>query len=129
MISFKAQVVSKFWKPLCIGKSGKSGTDCQAISSVLVPNSDGQFVGPIFFFSLIYLFLFIIMLINYSFLFFPADISDIPDDIKHLASLQIADFSSNPIPRLPVGFSKLKSLTVLGLNDMSLTSLPEDFGW
>lgn len=57
------------------------------------------------------------------------DIADIPDDIKYLASLQIADFSSNPIPRLPVGFSQLKSLTVLGLNDMSLTSLPDDFGW
>ena len=56
------------------------------------------------------------------------DISDIPDDIKHLQSLQVADFSSNPIPRLPAGFSQLKSLTVLGLNDMSLTSLPEDFG-
>lgn len=58
-----------------------------------------------------------------------SDIADIPDDIKYLVSLQIADFSSNPIPRLPVGFSQLKSLTVLGLNDMSLTSLPDDFGW
>ncbi|GAB0093092.1 protein lap4 [Sergentomyia squamirostris] len=57
-----------------------------------------------------------------------ADIPDIPDDIKHLRSLQVADFSSNPIPRLPAGFSQLKSLTVLGLNDMSLTSLPADFG-
>lgn len=57
-----------------------------------------------------------------------ADISDIPDDIKHLVALQVADFSSNPIPRLPIGFSQLKSLTILGLNDMSLTSLPEDFG-
>ncbi|KOB77329.1 Protein lap4, partial [Operophtera brumata] len=40
----------------------------------------------------------------------------------------IADFSSNPIPRLPAGFSQLRALTVLGLNDMSLTSLPSDFG-
>lgn len=58
-----------------------------------------------------------------------ADIQDIPEDIKYLRSLQVADFSSNPIPRLPAGFSQLKSLTVLGLNDMSLTSLPSDFGW
>lgn len=57
-----------------------------------------------------------------------SDISDIPDDIKHLGALQVADFSSNPIPRLPIGFSQLKSLTILGLNDMSLTSLPDDFG-
>lgn len=56
------------------------------------------------------------------------DISDIPEDIKHLVGLQIAKFSSNPIPRLPLGFSQLKSLTVLWMNDMSLTSLPEDFG-
>lgn len=40
----------------------------------------------------------------------------------------MADFSSNPIPRLPPAFSQLKSLTILGLNDMSLTSLPSDFG-
>jgi protein scribble len=57
------------------------------------------------------------------------DIGDIPDDIRHLRLLQIADFSSNPIPKLPAGFSQLKSLTILGLNDMSLTSLPADFGW
>lgn len=71
-------------------------------------------------------------MLSYSiniYLFCISDITDIPDDIKHLGSLQIADFSSNPIPRLPIGFSQLKSLTVLGLNDMSLTSLPEDFGW
>lgn len=58
-----------------------------------------------------------------------ADIPDIPDDIRHLRLLQVADFSSNPIPKLPAGFSQLKSLTILGLNDMSLTSLPADFGW
>ena len=62
-------------------------------------------------------------------MFFFVDIPDIPDDIRHLRSLQIADFSSNPIPKLPAGFSQLKSLTILGLNDMSLTSLPADFGW
>lgn len=56
------------------------------------------------------------------------DIQDIPEDIKYLRSLQVADFSSNPIPRLPAGFAQLKSLTVLGLNDMSLSSLPSDFG-
>lgn len=58
-----------------------------------------------------------------------ADIGDIPEDIKHLRSLQVADFSSNPIPRLPAGFSQLKNLTILGLNDMSLSVLPADFGW
>lgn len=31
--------------------------------------------------------------------------------------------------RLPGGFTQLKNLTVLGLNDMSLTNLPYDFGW
>lgn len=41
----------------------------------------------------------------------------------------MADFSSNPIPRLPAGFSQLKNLTILGLNDMSLSVLPADFGW
>ncbi|EDW24978.1 GL23097 [Drosophila persimilis] len=56
------------------------------------------------------------------------DIPDIPDDIKHLQSLQVADFSSNPIPKLPSGFTQLKNLTILGLNDMSLTTLPADFG-
>lgn len=72
------------------------------------------------------------VLINPSLLFFLLplfiDIQDIPEDIKYLRSLQVADFSSNPIPRLPAGFAQLKSLTVLGLNDMSLTSLPSDFG-
>uniref|UniRef100_A0A182MVH2 LRRNT domain-containing protein n=1 Tax=Anopheles culicifacies TaxID=139723 RepID=A0A182MVH2_9DIPT len=57
------------------------------------------------------------------------EIGDIPEDIKHLRSLQIADFSSNPISRLPAGFTQLRNLTVLGLNDMSLISLPQDFGW
>lgn len=56
------------------------------------------------------------------------DISDIPETIKHVKALQVADFSSNPIPRLPAGFVQLKNLTILGLNDMSLTSLPADFG-
>ncbi|CAD6215973.1 GSCOCG00004276001-RA-CDS, partial [Cotesia congregata] len=55
-------------------------------------------------------------------------ISDIPDNIRNLRALQVADFSSNPIPRLPAGLVKLRNLTVLGLNDMSLTSLPPDFG-
>ncbi|KAK0178982.1 hypothetical protein PV327_007813 [Microctonus hyperodae] len=56
------------------------------------------------------------------------DIGAIPEDIRNLRALQVADFSSNPIPRLPAGFVKLRNLTVLGLNDMSLTNLPPDFG-
>lgn len=62
------------------------------------------------------------------FLFLFLDIPDIPDNIKNLRALQVADFSSNPIPRLPPGFVQLRNLTTLGLNDMSLTSLPSDFG-
>ncbi|KAF3428251.1 hypothetical protein E2986_07943 [Frieseomelitta varia] len=57
-----------------------------------------------------------------------ANIPDIPENIKNLRALQVADFSSNPIPRLPAGFVQLRNLTVLGLNDMSLTNLPPDFG-
>lgn len=76
--------------------------------------------------------IYVLLLIDLSSFSFPlsllTDIQDIPEDIKHLRSLQVADFSSNPIPRLPAGFAQLKSLTVLGLNDMSLTSLPSDFG-
>lgn len=71
----------------------------------------------------------IYFIINFVVSNFILDIPDIPDDIKHLKSLQVADFSSNPIPKLPAGFSQLKNLTVLGLNDMSLTTLPADFGW
>ncbi len=56
------------------------------------------------------------------------DIPDIPENIKECHSLQIVDFSSNPIPRLPEGLVHLRNLTVLGLNDMSLTELPENFG-
>lgn len=65
----------------------------------------------------------------YIFYLLFSDIKDIPEDIKHLRALQVADFSSNPIERLPLGFSQLKALTVLGLNDMTLHSLPHDFGW
>lgn len=61
-------------------------------------------------------------------MFLPTEIPDIPDEIKFLQSLHTVDFSSNPIDRLPLGFSQLKNLTILGLNDMSLTSLPDDFG-
>jgi len=32
-------------------------------------------------------------------LLFVTDIPDIPENIKNLRSLQVADFSSNPIPR------------------------------
>lgn len=82
------------------------------------------------------------------------DIQEIPENIKYLKSLQSADFSSNPLSkwvgisgtkrahslwhelvwifsftsRLPAGFVQLRSLTVLGLNDVSLTQLPHDFG-
>lgn len=76
----------------------------------------------------IFLLIFSRRLINSYFLLL-LDIPDIPDDIRHLRLLQVADFSSNPIPKLPAGFSQLRSLTILGLNDMSLTSLPADFGW
>ena len=34
-----------------------------------------------------------------------------------------------PSSRLPQGIVLLKNLSVLGLNDMSLTDLPADFGW
>lgn len=105
----------------------------------------------------------------YLLLFLILDIPDIPENIKNLRALQVADFSSNPIPRsinyslfyfslwkmfkfsfkilfllkilikdlkkrqiilnrLPAGFVQLRNLTVLGLNDMSLTNLPPDFG-
>ncbi|XP_077519625.1 protein scribble homolog isoform X42 [Amblyomma americanum] len=56
------------------------------------------------------------------------DIQEIPENIKYLKSLQSADFSSNPLSKLPAGFVQLRSLTVLGLNDVSLTQLPHDFG-
>ncbi|KAK1134762.1 hypothetical protein K0M31_007535 [Melipona bicolor] len=64
----------------------------------------------------------------YLLFFLISDIPDIPENIKNLRALQVADFSSNPIPRLPAGFVQLRNLTVLGLNDMSLTNLPPDFG-
>ncbi|CAN8003371.1 unnamed protein product, partial [Ixodes pacificus] len=56
------------------------------------------------------------------------DVQEIPENIKYLKSLQSADFSSNPLSKLPAGFVQLRSLTVLGLNDVSLTQLPHDFG-
>lgn len=65
---------------------------------------------------------------EYYLIFLFPDISDIPESIKGLKALQVADFSSNPIPQLPAGFVQLKHLTTLGLNDMSLTQLPPDFG-
>lgn len=37
--------------------------------------------------------------------------------------------SSCFFPRLPNGFVHLRNLTILGLNDMSLTELPLDFGY
>ncbi|MPC82500.1 Protein lap4 [Portunus trituberculatus] len=37
--------------------------------------------------------------------------------------------SHPPFVMLPGGFTQLRNLTVLGLNDMSLTNLPYDFGW
>lgn len=41
------------------------------------------------------------------------DITDIPENIKNLRSLQVADFSSNPIPRY--AFLEMKSKAVLFL--------------
>ncbi|CAB0038792.1 unnamed protein product, partial [Trichogramma brassicae] len=48
-------------------------------------------------------------------------IPEIPENIKHLKSLQQADFSSNPIP-------KLESLEELWLDHNQLQQLPSDIG-
>ncbi len=53
---------------------------------------------------------------------------EIPESIKFCKSLEIADFSGNPLSRLPEGFTQLRSLGHLALNDVSLQSLPNDIG-
>uniref|UniRef100_A0A4W3GMS8 Scribble planar cell polarity protein n=1 Tax=Callorhinchus milii TaxID=7868 RepID=A0A4W3GMS8_CALMI len=55
-------------------------------------------------------------------------IPEIPESIKFCKSLEIADFSGNPLSRLPDGFTQLRSLAHLSLNDVSLQSLPNDIG-
>ncbi|RXN17343.1 scribble-like protein [Labeo rohita] len=56
------------------------------------------------------------------------DISEIPENIKFCQALEIADFSGNPLSRLPDGFTQLRGLAHLSLNDVSLQSLPNDIG-
>lgn len=50
--------------------------------------------------------------------------------ILFLLKILIKDLKKRQIilNRLPAGFVQLRNLTVLGLNDMSLTNLPPDFG-
>uniref|UniRef100_A0A8B9LTA2 Protein scribble homolog n=1 Tax=Astyanax mexicanus TaxID=7994 RepID=A0A8B9LTA2_ASTMX len=48
--------------------------------------------------------------------------------IKFCKALEIADFSGNPLSRLPDGFTQLRALAHLALNDVSLQSLPNDIG-
>uniref|UniRef100_A0A8C2I1Y5 Protein scribble homolog n=1 Tax=Cyprinus carpio TaxID=7962 RepID=A0A8C2I1Y5_CYPCA len=45
------------------------------------------------------------------------DISEIPENIKFCQALEIADFSGNPLSRLPDGFTQLRGLAHLSLND------------
>uniref|UniRef100_A0A673IWM2 Protein scribble homolog n=1 Tax=Sinocyclocheilus rhinocerous TaxID=307959 RepID=A0A673IWM2_9TELE len=56
------------------------------------------------------------------------DISEIPENIKFCQALEMADFSGNPLSRLPDGFTQLRGLAHLSLNDVSLQSLPNDIG-
>ncbi|CAG2189762.1 SCRIB [Mytilus edulis] len=55
-------------------------------------------------------------------------IGDIPENIKFCKNLQDFDVSSNPLTKLPPGFTQLRNLTRLGLNDVSLDRLPQDIG-
>uniref|UniRef100_A0AAR2JBD0 Protein scribble homolog n=1 Tax=Pygocentrus nattereri TaxID=42514 RepID=A0AAR2JBD0_PYGNA len=48
--------------------------------------------------------------------------------IDFCKALEIADFSGNPLSRLPDGFTQLRALAHLALNDVSLQSLPNDIG-
>uniref|UniRef100_A0A671M6Y0 Protein scribble homolog n=1 Tax=Sinocyclocheilus anshuiensis TaxID=1608454 RepID=A0A671M6Y0_9TELE len=53
------------------------------------------------------------------------DISEIPENIKFCQALEIADFSGNPLSRLPDGFTQLRGLAHLSLNDPdTLGALP-----
>uniref|UniRef100_A0A8I3RVW9 Leucine rich repeat containing 1 n=1 Tax=Canis lupus familiaris TaxID=9615 RepID=A0A8I3RVW9_CANLF len=56
------------------------------------------------------------------------DIPEIPESISFCKALQIADFSGNPLTRLPESFPELQNLTCLSVNDISLQSLPENIG-
>uniref|UniRef100_A0A6Q2YPL7 Protein scribble homolog n=1 Tax=Esox lucius TaxID=8010 RepID=A0A6Q2YPL7_ESOLU len=56
------------------------------------------------------------------------DIPEIPESIKFCKALEIADFSGNPLSRLPDGFTQLRGLAHLALNDVSLQTLPNDIG-
>uniref|UniRef100_A0A8C9S715 Scribble planar cell polarity protein n=1 Tax=Scleropages formosus TaxID=113540 RepID=A0A8C9S715_SCLFO len=56
------------------------------------------------------------------------DIPEIPESIKFCKALEIADFSGNPLSRLPEGFTQLRGLAHLALNDVSLQTLPNDIG-
>uniref|UniRef100_UPI00398F03CD leucine-rich repeat-containing protein 1 n=1 Tax=Pristiophorus japonicus TaxID=55135 RepID=UPI00398F03CD len=53
---------------------------------------------------------------------------EIPESISFCKSLQVADFSGNPLTRLPESFPELRNLTCLSLNDISLQALPENIG-
>ncbi|XP_026982696.1 leucine-rich repeat-containing protein 1 isoform X3 [Sagmatias obliquidens] len=59
---------------------------------------------------------------------FLTDIPEIPESISFCKALQIADFSGNPLTRLPESFPELQNLTCLSVNDISLQSLPENIG-
>uniref|UniRef100_A0AAY4AZX0 Protein scribble homolog n=1 Tax=Denticeps clupeoides TaxID=299321 RepID=A0AAY4AZX0_9TELE len=56
------------------------------------------------------------------------DIPEIPESIKFCKALEIADFSGNPLSSLPDGFTQLRGLAHLALNDVSLQTLPNDIG-
>uniref|UniRef100_A0A3Q3B1Y4 Protein scribble homolog n=1 Tax=Kryptolebias marmoratus TaxID=37003 RepID=A0A3Q3B1Y4_KRYMA len=55
------------------------------------------------------------------------NIPEIPESIKFCRALEIADFSGNPLT-LPDGFTQLRALAHLSLNDVSLQTLPSDIG-
>ncbi|KAL7987990.1 hypothetical protein Chor_006909 [Crotalus horridus] len=61
-------------------------------------------------------------------LFGSANIPEIPESISFCKSLQVADFSGNPLTRLPESFPELQNLTCLSANDISLQALPENIG-
>ncbi|MEQ2167038.1 hypothetical protein GOODEAATRI_000134, partial [Goodea atripinnis] len=53
------------------------------------------------------------------------EIPEIPESIKFCRALEIADFSGNPLSRLPDGFTQLRTLAHLSLNDPdTLGALP-----
>ncbi|TRZ00120.1 hypothetical protein DNTS_020310, partial [Danionella cerebrum] len=64
------------------------------------------------------------------------DISEIPENIKLCQALEIADFKQEEVKAFPVfslsllpdGFTQLRGLAHLSLNDVSLQSLPDDIG-